>query len=90
MTRRLAIVILCFLLVAVCTPYVRAQGYVDILPDEIKAPFLKRYTRITSEIQGAPSDEWAGAHARYVGETWSDVLVWTPELGFAAFRDTCS
>ncbi|MBK9163670.1 MAG: hypothetical protein IPM21_07115 [Acidobacteria bacterium] len=69
---------------------ISAQGYVEILPDEIKAPFRERYTGITSEIQRTTSDEWAGAYTRYVGETWTDVLVWTPELGFAAYRDTCS
>ena len=90
MTRNPAILIFCLVLVAVCVAHVNAQGYVDILPDEIKAPFSERYTRITSEIQRTTSDEWAGAYSRYVGETWSDVLVWTPELGFAAYRDTCS
>lgn len=90
MIRKPAIVILGFVLLTLCVPVTNAQGYVDILPDEIKAPFRERFIKITSEIQGTPSDEWAGAYARYVGETWSDVLVWTPELGFAAFRDTCS
>ncbi|HMO82036.1 MAG TPA: hypothetical protein PKD24_14695 [Pyrinomonadaceae bacterium] len=90
MTRNPAIVILGLVLLVVCAPLINAQGYVEILPDEIKAPFRERYTRILTEIQGAKSDEWAGGYTRYVGETWSDVLVWSPSLGFAAYRDTCS
>lgn len=90
MTRKPASVILGLLLVAVCTPIICAQGYVEILPDEIKAPFRERYTRVSSQIQSTTSDEWAGAYTRYVGETSTDVLVWTPELGFAAYSETCS
>jgi hypothetical protein len=67
-----------------------AQGYVDILPDEIQQPFRERYTRLTAAIRGSQSNEWAGSYSRYVGETWSDVLIWAPDEGFAAFRDTCS
>ncbi len=67
-----------------------AQGYVDILPDEIQRPFRERFTKLTEEIRAPNSNEWAGSYSRYVGETWSDILVWTPKGGFAAFRDTCS
>lgn len=69
---------------------ISAQGYVDILPDEIQKPFRERYTRVADDIKGFHSNEWVGSYSRYVGETWSDVLIWTPENGFAAFRDTCS
>lgn len=72
------------------TQIVHPQGYVDVLPDEIRQPFRERYTRITAEIRDPKLSEWAGSYSRYVGETWSDILVWTPNDGFAAFRDTCS
>ncbi len=67
-----------------------AQGYVNILPNEIQQPFRERYTRVTEGIRGSRSNEWAGSYSRYVGETWSDILIWTPDDGFAAYRDTCS
>ncbi len=69
---------------------ISAQGYVDILPDEVKGPFIERYKRITSEVRDSHSDEWAGTYTRFVGETWSEALLWTPNDGFAVFRDTCS
>lgn len=65
-----------------------AQGYVDVLPDEVKGPFLEKFKLILSESR--KSNEWEGSYTRYVGETWSEMLVWTPEHGFAAYRDTCS
>ena len=89
MTCKPSTVVLGLVLLAVFAPFINGQGYVDILPDEIRAPFRERFTSITSQI-GTTSEEWAGTYTRYVGETWSDVLVWTPKLGFAAYRDTCS
>ncbi|MFZ1702126.1 MAG: hypothetical protein WBO10_07320 [Pyrinomonadaceae bacterium] len=67
-----------------------AQGYVDILPDDIQKPFREKYERVSAGIGGFHSNEWAGRYSRHVGTTFSDVLVWTSSDGFAAFRDTCS
>lgn len=86
----LAELLLSLLVCVLAISQMNAQGYVDILPDEIQKPFRERYTKVAAEIKNSPSNEWAGSYSRYVGETWSDILVWTPEDGFAAFRDTCS
>lgn len=76
--------------VLISAQIIYAQGYVDILPDDIQRPFRERYTQLTEEIRPPYSNEWAGLYSRYAGETWSDILIWTPKHGFAAFRDTCS
>ena len=70
--------------------FATAQGYVDILPDEIKNPFIERYKSLLDRQTATTQDEWAGAYTQYAGETWSDVLVLDPTKEFAAFRDTCS
>jgi hypothetical protein len=77
-----------FYLLVVCSN-INAQGYVDLLPDEIKNPFYERRGRVVKELSGA-TPEWVGQYTRYIGETWSEVLWWGPQNGFAAFRDTCS
>jgi hypothetical protein len=71
-------------------PNAWAQGYVDILPDEVKNPFYERRERISSELSIARVNEWVGEYSIHVGETWSQGLIWGPSNGFAAFRDTCS
>lgn len=90
MKHKLATLIPVIVLGVLSFTQISAQGYVDILPDEVKGPFREKYTRITSEIRGSHFDEWTGLYTRYIGETWSEVLVWTPNDGFAVFRDTCS
>ena len=67
-----------------------AQGYVDILPDEVKNPFYERHERISKELVNPPANEWVGRYGREIGPTWSEVFIWEPQAGFAAFRDTCS
>jgi hypothetical protein len=69
---------------------VTAQGYVDFLPDEVKNPFIEKYEVISGKLSAGPADEWAGTYSREIGPTWSEVLVWDLQNGFAAFRDTCS
>jgi hypothetical protein len=67
-----------------------AQGYVVILPDEVKNPFQARYQRISEELRKPASNVWAGSYYRDPGETWDEELVWEPTTGFAAYRETCS
>jgi hypothetical protein len=67
-----------------------AQGYVVMLPDEIKNPFFERHKTITDQLAKGPANEWAGVYYREIGMTWSEGLFWDPRTGFAAFRDTCS
>jgi hypothetical protein len=90
MNRKFGIQILILVSFSLSATQMNAQGYVDVLPEEIQQPFREKYTSITAQIRGSGLNEWAGSYSRYVGETWSDVLVWTPNDGFAAFRDTCS
>src|SRR5690348_8186118 len=66
------------------------QGYVDILPDEVKNPFIERHKIIEAQLSATPVDQWAGFYNREIAPTWSEMLVWEPTKGFAAFRDTCS
>jgi hypothetical protein len=73
-----------------CFSLVRAQGYVDILPDEVKNPFQKKFNQLETDADKSVLNEWAGRYTRNIGETWSEIFIWTPEGGFAAFRDTCS
>lgn len=67
-----------------------AQGYVSILPDEIKNPFFEKYNAISKALVDPPANEWVGRYSQDAGETWSELFVWEPTLGFATFRDTCS
>lgn len=67
-----------------------AQGYVDILPDEIKGPFFEKRKIIVEYLTKEPVNEWVGQYHIDAGLTWSEMLAWHPEKGFAAFRDTCS
>lgn len=78
------------LLLLLIGPSLKAQGYVDILPDEVKTPFIERYGLIAKELEKTVENEWAGTYSRYVAPTWSDYLFWSTKNGFAAFRDTCS
>lgn len=90
MNPKFASLLLSLLLIALSFLEISGQGYVDILPEGVKGPFLLKYAQLMSEIQASKSNEWAGSYTRYVGETWSEMLVWTRDGGFAAFRDTCS
>lgn len=81
---------LCAVLFAACSIQTNAQMYIDVLPDEVKGPFSERLDRIWSEVKTSDSGEWAGLYTRYLGETWSERLYWTPNHGFAAIRETCS
>lgn len=78
------------LLLMTLSAFAAAQGYVDILPDEIKNPFIERYKSLLDRQTTTTQDEWAGTYTREVGETWSDVFVLDPSKEFASFRDTCS
>jgi hypothetical protein len=78
------------LLLMTLSAFAAGQGYVDILPDEIKNPFIERYKSLLDRQTATTQDEWAGTYTRYVAETWSDALVLDPSKEFAAFRDTCS
>jgi hypothetical protein len=78
------------LLVFVLLSKAAAQGYVEILPDDVKKPFQERYENISRALNAPVADEWAGNYYRDLGSTWGDVMVWEPKLGFAAYRDTCS
>ncbi len=69
---------------------VQAQGYVEILPPEITAPYSARRDSIASTLKNVQAVEWAGSYSIEVGETWSEGFIWAPEVGFAAYRDTCS
>lgn len=86
----LKITLTAFLVFLIWSSDIRAQGYIDILPDEVKNPFIKRHDLISKELEKPVGSEWAGRYSRYIGETWSEFFVWSPENGFAAFRDTCS
>lgn len=90
MNSKFASLLFSWFLIALSSMQISGQGYVDILPEDVKVPFRDKYSQITANIQGLHSNEWAGSYTRYVGETWSEVLVWAPNDGFAAFRDTCS
>lgn len=79
-----------FLLILGFVAGAMAQGYVEILPDEVKNPFFERQKSIINELSTVQASEWAGTYSRDVGHTWSEVLAWDPRNGFAAFRDTCS
>ncbi len=81
----LLLIILSFSAIAVC-----AQGYVDILPDEVTKPYYSRRDSIITGAKTAKPNEWAGWYSIDVGMTWSQRLLWAPDVGFAAFRDTCS
>src|SRR5687768_15154967 len=78
-------IILSLTAIAIC-----AQGYVDILPDEVTKPYYSRRDAILTDAKTGTLDEWAGWYSIDVGETWSQQLLWSPNVGFAAFRDTCS
>jgi hypothetical protein len=67
-----------------------AQGYIDIIPDEVKNPFYERHESITKELSKPQANEWVGTYSREPSPTWSEGFVWGPRSGFAAFRDTCS
>jgi hypothetical protein len=82
--------LLSLLLCILAASQMSAQGYVDILPEEIQKPFRDRYEKVNAAAKAGELGEWEGSYSRYVGETYSDVLVWTAATGFAAFRDTCS
>lgn len=69
---------------------VRAQGYVDILPPEITAPYFARRDSIVNKLKANELVDWAGGYSIYAGETWSEGFWWAPEIGFATYRDTCS
>ena len=66
-----------------------AQGYVDDLPDEVKNPFKEKWDRIGTDTPGS-GDEWEGEYSRDVGATYTHILRWNRQDGFAVFQDTCS
>ena len=86
----LRILLILSLLIAVLLSRADAQGYVDVLPDEVKQPFQDRYQRISDAVAKFHSNEWVGIYYRDVAITQSETLVWEPDLGFAAYSDTCS
>ena len=63
-SRTFATQILYLVMCMLSSTQINAQGYVDILPDEVKGPFRERYTQITSAIRVSHSDEWAGVYTR--------------------------
>jgi len=90
MNPRFAELLLSLLACILAASQLNAQGYVDILPDGIQKPFRERYEKVNAAVKATDLGDWEGVYSRYVGETYSDILVWTPGTGFAAFRDTCS
>lgn len=78
------------LVVIVLLSNAAGQGYVDILPDEVKNPFYARQDIIVKELSKPQASEWVGRYYREPSPTWGEVIVWEPRTGFAAYRDTCS
>lgn len=67
-----------------------AQGYVDLLPEEVSAPFQTEWKQINGEIRSSTKPDWTGTYYRDIGGTWSEVLLIGSNDRFAAYRDTCS
>src|SRR5262249_6114160 len=78
------------LVVLVLLSKAAAQGYVVVLPDEVKNPFQTRYQNISNALAEPTANEWSGNYFREMSTTWGESFIWEPKLGFAAFRDTCS
>jgi hypothetical protein len=55
-----------------------AQGYVDILPDEVKNPFYARHESITKMLLQPSVNEWVGQYSREPSPTWSEMFEWEP------------
>lgn len=87
---KLFFIVVLFLAVTFVSSTVSGQGYVQLLPDEITAPYYLRYEAINTELKTLEKNEWAGTYSLFVGETWSQAFIWSSENGFVAFRDTCS
>jgi hypothetical protein len=66
-----------------------AQDYIDFLPDEVKAPFQQKWQKIGENLSNT-RDEWEGEYSRDVGTTYTHLLRWDKQNGFAVFQETCS
>ena len=66
-----------------------AQGYVEFLPDEVKGPFKERWEKI-GQSRADARDEWEGDYFRDLGSTFTHILRWDKQNGFAVFQDSCS